>query len=147
MIATQRVKPFAFDFDSSYGAEDILKPSKQVALGFNQGSIFVLFDGDMHTGRLIEAFKFEKLAQAGDWIRWTLVSNSGVWFDGAVRETAVYQNRVFVRPTYPLISQETQFGRRVQFKVRLPHRYQVHHLGFVLAKARSRIPSRFIWDR
>ncbi len=143
MIATRPVVPFSFDTEQ----HDLLKPTKQVALAFNQGSIFALFDGDIQTGHLLDVFKFEKLFQSEDWVRWTLRSNSGMHFDGALRELAVYKDRLLLRPTNPLIVSDSPFGKRVQFKLNLPYRYQVHHFGFVLKRASSGVPSKFVWDR
>lgn len=138
MLSAAKIRPLEEFFElPSLPSSVRLTPSKEVAVALNEGSIICLCRAPRKQApEILRTFRVEKLAmvegKAGKpQVRWTLMDNSGCWFDGLTQQVDIYKGVLLIQASDPLVIHPSPYGQRVVFKLKLPSQYRVHHLAYM----------------
>lgn len=131
MLTAAKVRPL----EEFFQPERRLRPSKEVAISINRGSILCLCATPPRALpkilRVFHVHDLKLLEGAQPYVRWTISDDSGCWFDGSSQQVDLYKGLLLVNADMPLRFRHTNYGPRVVFKFLLPHAYRVHHLGYL----------------
>jgi hypothetical protein len=148
MLMTARVPPLPAAEDTTPSLP--VYPSRETALAFNRGAIFVVLAPSSQTRSraqsfpprpakpkrhalgVLNAYKMQslRLVPGSDpSLRWTLTDLAGRWWDGAMQELDIYHGGLLMRPAHPVMTRITPWGMRAVFKFRLLPHYKVLHLA------------------
>jgi hypothetical protein len=141
MLSAAKIRPLESFFEPVVQKKPP-RPDKETALSLAEGSIICLCDSPPNViPNVLRTFHVQSLkivkGLGQDSVRWTLVDDTGCWFEGSNQPVDLYQGSLIICPDLPARFKTGPYGLQAVMKFKLPWTYRIHHLTYL----RRRFPS------